>query len=556
MPAMVKSGLWLLLAAALMGLPAAFNTQPFLFPDTAGYVRSVDFLVTRLGSPQLATEWARGARYAEDYAEELGLETDAAPETVAPPPANAATAAPADATPHDWRRAGLATERNGPEPAAAGGAANDAAPEAVAGPEAEPTLWKARSIYYGVVAYIGYLVSHFWVTLLFHGFVLAFTAYTFASAAFRLQPPLLAGVFLPLALLTPAAAAASYVMPDVFAGIGVVALATLFAFPERLSRWQMVALGAVIAFSAVSHTATLLLLIPTAIVGALVFWLRRDRVLLRDGLAPLGVAAVGLMTAIAADAAYGAAVRIVLGKSFTGLPIPMAQLVEDGPGARIILEKCDELDFAVCAFPHVVPMEDSNDFLFSADPSNGVLLATDPVTQRAIAAEQTRFIIATVRHYPWETFTTALDNWWTQMNMFEISEYNYTVEQKKFWRTEETPDALYARFLQTPGYNGNFPTGIASFLFTLTFWASVLALAAIIVTRTPRTGGLDGLSTGLLILIAGVVINAAVCGVLAGPYDRYGARAAWVVPLAAFIIAAAWARDRGWFEPLPRFIRA
>jgi hypothetical protein len=45
------------------------------------------------------------------------------------------------------------------------------------------------------------------------------------------------------------------------------------------------------------------------------------------------------------------------------------------------------------------------------------------------------------------------------------------------------------------------------------------------------------------IIFIGVVLNAAICGVLSGPYDRYQARVIWLVPFAA---ALALYRQRQW----------
>ena len=41
----------------------------------------------------------------------------------------------------------------------------------------------------------------------------------------------------------------------------------------------------------------------------------------------------------------------------------------------------------------------------------------------------------------------------------------------------------------------------------------------------------------MLSLVAGVVLNAAISGVLSEPHSRYGARVVWVVPFAAAVLA-------------------
>jgi putative flippase GtrA len=49
--------------------------------------------------------------------------------------------------------------------------------------------------------------------------------------------------------------------------------------------------------------------------------------------------------------------------------------------------------------------------------------------------------------------------------------------------------------------------------------------------------------TAVGLLLAGYVINAAVCGVLSGPFPRYQARVAWIIPLAAAVVAQRLAKD-------------
>lgn len=491
------------IATAAMCLPALYNGQPFIFPDTAGYARSVDFAVTKLFSPELATEWSRGAAYG-----------------ATPAAGDAATPAAGDAP--------------------------DAPSNAVDAPAQERNLWRGRSVYYGVLAYLGYVLGGFWPTIVVHGLLLAFTGYTFVRHAFELTPEQSGGVLAATAVLTPAGAYVSYVTPDVLGGVGLVAAATLLAFHHRLSAAELIALAVVVAVSAATHTATLALLLLVTVLGVIVS-------LTRGRAEPLGRRAMGVAVMIGAlslaglaDAASSFAVKTLMGRTPLTLPIPMAQLVEDGPGARLMRERCDELDFAVCAFTHALPVEDSNDFLFNPNEDAGILQVADPETQRAIVAEQRRFLIATLTNYPLDTFRAAFDNWWTQMNMFEINEFNYVPVQIDFFDNEQLPDRLYARMIATPAYNGDVPIMAASIVFTAVFWPSFIALtAALALTAGRRLTALRSLDIALLVIIAGVMMNAAVCGILAGPYDRYGGRVAWAIPLIAFAGAVALWRD-GW----------
>jgi hypothetical protein len=39
--------------------------------------------------------------------------------------------------------------------------------------------------------------------------------------------------------------------------------------------------------------------------------------------------------------------------------------------------------------------------------------------------------------------------------------------------------------------------------------------------------------------VIGIFVNAAVCGILSGPHDRYAARVSWLLPFAALLVAEA-----------------
>ena len=65
--------------------------------------------------------------------------------------------------------------------------------------------------------------------------------------------------------------------------------------------------------------------------------------------------------------------------------------------------------------------------------------------------------------------------------------------------------------------------------------ASMLALLAVIVlaARSPRFAALGPLA---VMAALAILANAAVCGVLANPHDRYGARMVWIATLVVALV--------------------
>ncbi|MBD0272787.1 MAG: hypothetical protein ICV73_12760, partial [Acetobacteraceae bacterium] len=85
------------------------------------------------------------------------------------------------------------------------------------------------------------------------------------------------------------------------------------------------------------------------------------------------------------------------------------------------------------------------------------------------------------------------------------------------------------------------PGAAAPFAWLHPFAAAAGAVALPLAMRRARAVG-DARLLGILCCVAaGVLANAAVLGALSGPHDRYGARIAWLLPLAGLL---AWRRSR------------
>jgi hypothetical protein len=67
----------------------------------------------------------------------------------------------------------------------------------------------------------------------------------------------------------------------------------------------------------------------------------------------------------------------------------------------------------------------------------------------------------------------------------------------------------------------------------------VACLSPFILVRAIRRG--DDAMIGLVsIILTTVIVNAAVCGILSGPADRYESRVLWLLPLLGLLTVAAW----------------
>ena len=199
--------------AVAMMWAALVNGQPFFTPDTQAYVRGPDVAVVKLLGARFASPWARQ--------EPPGAHVSAP-----------ATAGPAQAEPapkHSY-------DDN----------------EVLAG----------RSIYYGALAYLGQLTGGFWLTVFVQGLAVAWLAEMALQGRRPMEPGRsYAAVMALLAFATPAPFFVADLMPDIWSGVAIGAMALLFAASKRrLTRLDLAALTAMTVFAAMAHNSHVLII--------------------------------------------------------------------------------------------------------------------------------------------------------------------------------------------------------------------------------------------------------------------------------------------------------
>ena len=108
--------------------------------------------------------------------------------------------------------------------------------------------------------------------------------------------------------------------------------------------------------------------------------------------------------------------------------------------------------------------------------------------------------------------------------------------------TRSFPAAESRRFAASLQFRGALPAVAAPFLWPHLPVLLAGALALPLMFRRAWQEGDSALLGFLLCVTVGVLANAAVLGALSGPHDRYGARMAWLLPLAGLL---AWRGRRG-----------
>jgi hypothetical protein len=211
----------------------------------------------------------------------------------------------------------------------------------------------------------------------------------------------------------------------------------------------------------------------------------------------------------------------------------MARTIEDGPGYRYIRAACPANGFKVCEFADRLPLM-ADDFLWKSGPG-GVFASAAPQDRRELSNEQVRFLLAVIRFDPWGQLSASLQDAAMQLGELGLTEFQYTDLEKDGF-SGKIPGAHLDTLRASAAYRGTMP------LRNLEKWIlggvviGAIIVAAALLRRVPR--GPPG-SPALPIIVwslIGIVVNAAVCGILSGPHDRYSARVAWLLPFAALLI--------------------
>ena len=336
----------------------------------------------------------------------------------------------------------------------------------------------------------------------------------------------LAALAAALAFASPLPWFAAQLMPDLFTGLLVLALALLVLAPERLGHLEAAGLVALAVFAMCAHLSNLPL--GLALIAGLLP-LRRQ-LGARAALGGAGVArVVGAPVAAALAlagvnlAGHGSATLAPYGNVFL-----LARLVEDGPGRDALVQACPKVGWRLCAARDRLP---ANADAFLWRPESPLNAAGGP---KRVSAEADAIIAAAFRAEPGSELAAMLRNAGRQLLWFGsgdgLQPWPETVTP---WINRDFPrfeQAAYAASRQAtgqrllPDWMGGLHEGAA------------LGGTAFLLACLPGWLRRRDLMAGLAVaILAGLLANAAITGALSGPHDRYQSRVMWLPGLAALL---------------------
>ncbi|RAI60044.1 hypothetical protein DOO78_06380 [Roseicella frigidaeris] len=336
-----------------------------------------------------------------------------------------------------------------------------------------------------------------------------------------------------LAAATAAPWFAAFLMPDWLAPALVLALFLLGFAADRLGRGERLALGLLATQAAAAHLSHL----PLA--AALILLMLAVRRAWRPALA----CALPLLAALALLLATNLAVHGRFGISPYGAVFALARLVADGPAARTIAARCPEAGWHLCRWAGRLP-GDADVVLWAPDgpvspPRSDGPERFGPI---ALAPEAGVILRETLRREPLGVLRAAARNTLRQLGLARVGD---TLGPENLAGTVGRelalgfPPAEAARFAASLQARGVLRQASAPVLLLHPAALLLGAAGALLAWGWAARAG-DGRRLGLVLcVLVGITANAAATGALSGPHDRYQARIAWLLPLAALL---AWPR--------------
>jgi hypothetical protein len=365
-----------------------------------------------------------------------------------------------------------------------------------------PDFWPA------VVVQAALTVWILWLVVRTHGFGTRVLLVTVAALSVLTALPWLAGQ-----LLT-----------DVFAGLSVLALYLMVRRNAALARWERAALFLFVAFSAATHSATLMVLLALLLASVPVAVFDRRLVPFVGIARGLAALALGAVMLIAAN--YAVAGQLVWTPG--GISTPFGRMLQTGIVTRYLDDHCPDPRLKLCA--HRSELPDNADLFFWGESVFDRLGRFEGMND-----EMHTIVLESLVQYPWLQIKAAVTGVIEQLVSVRTG-YGVNTE---IWHTY----GMIGRFAPTSlpamraarQQKGELGFAAINRLHVPVALAAMVLLLAVIGLGATKARFADLGFLAATIALA-ILANAFVCGALSNPHDRYGARIAWLAPLVLLLI--------------------
>lgn len=247
-----------------------------------------------------------------------------------------------------------------------------------------------------------------------------------------------------------------------------------------------------------------------------------------------------LATAWAQQAAFRLAAQKVAHSEVVIRPFLTARLIQDGPGYAYLQAHCPDAAIVTCRLWDALQISTdpyrltASHIVFESSRQLGSFLLMNPDDKKAVADDQVHFLEEVVKERPLAVALAFGRNVLAQAGMVSV---DMTLPSAKI----EMRNAEVGGALTGPLAQGRLRPG-AAWLPELTRAQSALYVASLVFALVLMVlpGALPGgMRLFVLMILAGLVANAVVCGGISQPATRYGSRVIWLLPWLAVLAALA-----------------
>lgn len=325
----------------------------------------------------------------------------------------------------------------------------------------------------------------------------------------------------------------AYLMPDTFAPVLILCVATLTVFGRSMRWWEAllaIALGAFAVVSHLSHLAIVALLVPASALVAVIlsrprWWLPPALVLVILG---IGFAEQSMLRTAAKEVAQS---DVII------KPYITARLIQDGPGLRYLERNCPNDTIATCKLYDALQLSDdpyrltATHIVFETSARLGSFRLMTPQDQKRVAEAQIPFFFDVLFDAPLDTTLAFVKNMLIQSRWVSVEmtlQTDKMIAQHAGVAGLATGAFTHGRLTRDLGWYGAVTT-MQHMLYLVS-----LAVTAVLLFWPHRVPG--RIKALAVMLLFGILANALVCGGISQPATRYGARVIWLLPLAATIL--------------------
>jgi hypothetical protein len=416
------------------------------------------------------------------------------------------------------------------------------------------TIMGARSALYGLFLFVLDKMAGVWLIAAAQSLICAWTVYMLWKVSAPSAP-----LWTYLALTAGLAAGstlpffATFVMPDVFAGVAAAGFVVLTVFGARLSRLETLGMVGVLTFAYAVHATHTLTALATVVPATLLFWWFKAP--WRQVARGYALVLAAMVLAVMSGWAYEGSFAKRTGMKLHHPPFLMARVLADGPGREYMRKVCKGPDnpYVICRATRA-PLTRSDDILWEESPLIGAFNALkSPELQLRMEAEEGAFVKGAVLNDPVGQVRASLENWVDQLSRISVHDPLRDPRQflaNEYWKTTRLVDMIpHPEECKPIGPGCKPPFDMA---WTKHWHELVMLLAAVFAgwrlsrpdvradlmdRQAPWARPAVPLTVAVAVLAAMLVLNAGVCGIISGAFSRYQARIVWIWPASAGLIA-------------------